>query len=89
MDDVLDEMMESIDNRDELGNVELSHGEKCLLFVIATFEKLHTLGLVTEGPWTLNLSDEKVKELLGEDFKPTPEEIQDVILWMKEEGYAE
>lgn len=86
MDDVLDSMIESIDKRDETGHIELSQGEKCLLFVVKALEDLQKLGLVSEGPWQIAISDEQVKEALG-DFKPTPEEIEQVILWMKSEGY--
>lgn len=86
MDDVLDSMIDSLDRRDELGKVELSHGEKCLLFVVKALEDLVELGLVSEGPWKINATNEQVKEMLG-DFKPTPEEIEQVILWMKSEGY--
>lgn len=86
MDDILNSMIEAIDRRDETGHTELSHGEKCLLFVVKALEDLHELGLMTEGPWKIAASDEQVKELLG-DFNPTPQEIESVILWMKEEGY--
>ena len=86
MDDVLDSMIESIDRRDETGKSQLSHQEKCLLFVVKALEELVELGLVSEGPWKIAATDEQVKEMLG-DFKPTPEEIEQVILWMKSEGY--
>ena len=74
----LDKIMESM---------PLNHGEKCLLFVVMAFEELRETGLMEGSPFEVNITKEQAKELIGDDFNPSPKEIESVIQWMKEEGY--
>jgi len=78
------EILDKIMNEDML---PLDHGEKCLLFVIMAFEELREMNLMEGGPFTVNITKEQAKELIGDDFNPSPKEIESVIQWMKEEGY--
>jgi len=84
-DDIFDQIENIIDNTKVDGEIKLDHTGKCLLWAIRTLEKLHHLGLVTEGPFRIS-KPEWVDEVL-KDFKPSQEDIHEVMMWMKKEGY--
>lgn len=70
---------------DILDKQDWTREEKVLLYVIMELENLAKMGLVTEGP--LQIVDmEKAKEVIG-DIIPTGDEIEEVMYWMKSEGY--
>ena len=45
------------------------------------------MGIFTEGPFEI-VDIEKAKEIAG-DISPTEDEVKEIIVWMKAEGYME
>jgi len=85
-DDIFDQIENLIDGTSVEGKIELDYTAKCLLWTIRALDKLHKLGLVSEGPFRIN-NVEWANELLG-DFKPAMQDIEDVMTWMKKEGFV-
>ena len=72
---------------DILEKKDWTREERVLLSVIITLNDLAEMGIFTEGPFEI-VDIEKAKEIAG-DISPTEEEVNSIIVWMKEEGYME
>lgn len=85
IDDLFEDIESTINRINPGGFPNFSRIEKALLYVIKILGELHQLGLVTEGPFIIK-DTKKVEQILG-DFKPTKQEMREVIDWMKEKEY--
>jgi hypothetical protein len=70
---------------DILEKEDWTRGERVLLSIIMTLNSLADQGILTNGPFII-IDMEKAKEIVG-DIKPTQDEIEEIIEWLKIEGY--
>ena len=72
---------------DILEKKDWTREERVLLSVIITLNDLAEMGIFTEGQFEI-VDIEKAKEIAG-DISPTEDEVKEIIVWMKAEGYME
>lgn len=75
--------LKKLDWVENITGVELTRTDKTILFVIQSLNELAEIGIITGGG--LNI-DERAKEII-KDFKPTGDEIREVILSLKRQGF--
>jgi len=63
--------------------VSLSRQDKCVIFVIKTMNELIEKGFLTGSAFTIS----KEAEEIAKNFKPTLDEIKEVVMWFKMGGY--
>lgn len=61
---------------------EMTRGEKTMLYVIGTLNDLRSRGLVAGGFDLSTIGNEAYKSLVASGFKPTDEEITDVMIFL-------
>lgn len=70
---------------DILEKKDWTREERVLLSIIMNLNSLADQGILTNGPFIIT-DMEKAKEIV-EDIKPTQDEIEEIIEWLKIEGY--
>jgi len=70
---------------DILEKKDWTRGERVLLSIIMTLNSLADQGILTNGPFIIT-DMEKAREIVG-DIEPTQDEMEEVIEWLKMEGY--